>query len=521
MEKLSTKLVNFEFGGLKFYTESRTAYLLSNSEEITLRVEADESEPEKLNTLYMLRKICSAGFTSNMVFHFGNGIYTLKDYSGTKLIFNRGIISEFMIKSLQDVVDPISKYLETNPEMSFETLGDYLTDERVARSKKECVDSSDLIINIEGLLSINRPENKDNAIDSVYIQNAYFSIPSVFEDTSMRMMVVNCKKPFSDIYQVFELLSQGNILDIETGRELSSYNVSEDLYSVRVISTFYMKAIKLSDTKAAFITVFEPTYFMLALNSDDRPIAIYDVTVNDTDKADIAYIADVVIREVAVAETYRELIGKEDLSKLARNYICDQPNFIMSKFSPNFWVLNEDANAFTIVEHGTPEFVLVPAFFSMPDDLTDDGVHVHVGFKPAVLKVFPDNYQDIKFDDDRKIVMKYIMTQKVFSKLCDNWKNRLLIESDSNNLPFFIEDPEFSNHESRFMHFIQLSNEDGIDFFYITPAKLYGSNGHIDDNVKEFISDLSSKGYILINIYSQGYLIIKQDKFDEFIDAPL
>lgn len=386
--------------------------------------------------------------------------------------------------------------------------------------KKECLNDKDVFINIEGMMTVYRPEDKDNAIDSVRMQNAVFSIPGVFEDTSMRMTVVNYKKPFGDISQVFELLSQDNILGIKTGRE-PSYIVSDDLYSTLLTSTFYMKTIKLSDTKAAFITVFEPTYFVLATDIDDRPIAMYDISVNDAVKADNAYIADVIIREYVVSETHRELIDKQDLSKLARNYICEQPNFIMSRISSNFWVLNEDANVFTIVEHGTPEFVLVPTFFSMSEECEDDGAHVHVGFKPVVLKVFPDNYQDVIFDDDRKIVMKYIMTQKVFSKFCDNWKNRLLIESDSNNLPFFIEDPEFSNHESRFKHFIQLSNEDGIDFFYITPEKLYGPNNHIDDNIKEFISDLSSKGYILINIYSQGYLIVKQDKFDEFIDAPL
>lgn len=520
MEKLSTKLVNFEFGGLKFYTESRTANLLSNSEEITLRLEADESELEKLNAFYMSCIVCSTGFTSTMVFHFGNGIYTLKDCDGVKLTFTRIIVAEFMINCLCDIVDPIGKYLETNPEMSFETLGDYLTDERSARAKNECLNANDVIINIEGMMSVYRPENKDSAFDSVYIQNAVFSIPGVFEDTSMRMIVANCKKPFGDITQVFELLSQDNILNIKTGRELS-YAVSDNLYSELLYSSFFMKVIKLSDTKVAFITVFEPTYFILATNDEDRPVAMYDVSVNDTDRVDNAYIADVIIRECIVDEAYRELIDREDLSKIARNYICEQPNFIMSKISPNFWVLNEDGNVFTIVEHGIPESMLVPTIFSMSDDSSDEDVHVYVGFKPVVLKVFPDNYQDINFDGGRKIAMKYIMTRKVFSKFCDNWKNRLLIESESNNLPFFIEDPEFSNHESGFKHFIQLADESDMDFFYITPAKLYGASGHIDDNVKEFIADLSSKGYILINIYSQGYLIVKQDKFDEFIDIPL
>ena len=517
---METKLTDLEFHGVRFIAESRTKITINRSEEIVFKMESNDSNPLSLDKLTKIREdliVYKANFTTLLAFYYGNGLFEFDfdHFSQNKLMVTKMVLESECEEDLSVICESLKNDFIDNS---------YICD--VTKYLNNDINCERLYISTESV--VYSTETDDNLISKISNNFAKITIPDygIF-DANMQVISIKSKRDYADVKEILACFVDDCVFT--NSHEIKDEN--RNAYILKsVFSVMHLDYFKISSSELIFIIIYRPDkYLLISDKDDDTPLLLCKVFINDKNTISLYesenmsnFVSGVFSIEIDIdfnsGFDIREK-GGYFIYEIIECFMLSIPNFVMTCFKNDFWPCTDtDPNDFggcIVLDRGEPCFLLIPlgCDFDTINYESEEQISMEIFFKPIVINPIPVRSICKTSTDDCDISYIRILTSKRFNEIICNINKRFFADTDPNNPPIFIHDPNDNSSETGIKHFLQMTQKGNIEFFYSAPGQL-GLN-------YKFINKLLENGYSYYNLRDMGDLIIKPDDRNKLIDIPI
>lgn len=512
-----TKLINFEFRGVRFIAESRTKITINRSEEIVFKMESKDSTPISSDELTKIREdliVYKANFTTLLAFYYGNGLFEFDfdHFYQNKLMITKMILESDCEEDLGIICDDLKNDFIRNSHIC--DVLDYFKD-----TENFGLKCDRLYIYTNSIVYNDKSVN--DSISEISVQDAKISIPDYsIVDANMKIISVKCDRNYDENEVISSIVYNINI----SGPTKIADGDCKVFILNPILSVMHLSYFRTSGSELLFVIIFRPDNYLLISDENNKPLLLTRIFIDGDNSISLCGSGNLI-----KFGTHLELVDIFDskfdiheqgclfIYEIIKYVMLSIPNFIMTCYKNDFWVYidqNDGNDVCMSIDSGIPTFILIPVVFD-PDSIneTEDQISVTAFFKPIVINPIPENSTYLEIADDCAVSFKRVLTSKRFSDLTNNINKRFFTDIDLINPPIFIHNPNDNSSETDIMHFLQMSQKGNIRFFYIAPGRRLINY--------DLINELSENGYLHFNLRDQGDLIIKPDDWNKLIDIPI